>query len=177
MKEFNIIRTLTTEYRYNNVRADDSDTAIGYIGLDYIFPDEEEDTSDSFEVVCERSDETEIGQKFLALAHLERYLPAWHLKKQDTEMVKELGGDPRCWATIPFEPPIEVYYIGYRWLEDGLVKNGNISLVGEPEYREDYFSATERFKAALVVKNERTNPFYVRFEHLEQENDVKGTAD
>jgi hypothetical protein len=80
---------------------------------------------------------------------------------------RDRDGRQRMWVKDPMPAPMIVCYIGYRWLSNGVMEGMVFSSYeGEPEYHEDYLKVTEHFKAALVVENERVNPFYVRWEDM-----------
>ena len=101
-----------------------------------------------------------IGTKCRAHSRLKRiHEPPDHLNKVARHH----------WEPIPYANPLEVYYIGYRWLANGVMHDGYehmdyTSL--EPIWQPPWFEGKEHFRAALVVIDERTNPFYVPWEDL-----------
>jgi hypothetical protein len=69
----------------------------------------------------------------------------------------------RLWEQTPFEEPVPCRFLGYRTLANGIVEHEAY----DPEMGmgdERYLGHATYVKVALVIKNERTNPFYARLE-------------
>jgi hypothetical protein len=111
----------------------------------------------------------EWGQEVTVTGKLVREYPAWKtvkggLKARDEQVVKTHGGDPRVWERVAMLPRVGIL-VGFRYLQDGVVKPGYIHPAGfdgmEPEYVESYWEAKDTFRAALVALSPWTNPVYV----------------
>lgn len=73
----------------------------------------------------------------------------------------------RFWERTPFEQPSSCRFLGYRILANGIVESSPYDPINDMG-GERFLGHATYVKVALIIRNERTNPFYASLEDVHE---------